>query len=118
MPILLPSTTITITTDASMEGWVGHCCLPGLTTAVYSAPWSKSERQLHINVLELQAVRLTLLHLEQEILSQTFLTESNNTATVSYINKQGGVVSKTLNNEVHTLYKLAIHRWLGLQAIH
>ena len=56
---------ITITTDASIEGWGGHCHLLGLTTALYSTPWSKSESRLHINVLELQAVRLTLLHLEQ-----------------------------------------------------
>ena len=118
MPFSLPSTTITITTDASMECWGRHCHLPGSTTALYTAPWSQSECQLHINVLELQAVRLTLLHLEQEILIQTVLIESDNTATVLYINKQGGVVSKTLNDEVRTLYKWAIPRLLGLQAIH
>ena len=48
--------------------------------------------------LELRAVRLTLLHLEQEILGQTVLIESDNMATVSYISKQGGVVFKTLND--------------------
>ena len=39
-------------------------------------------------------------------------------ATVAYINMQGGVVSKTLNDEVCTLYDWAIPRLLGLQAIH
>ena len=37
---------------------------------------------------------------------------------VSYINKQGGVVSKTLNNETYALYEWAIPRSLRLQAIH
>ena len=68
-----------------------------------------------MNVLE---VRLILFHLEQEILDQTVLIESNNMATVLYINKQGGVVSKTLNDKVRTLYVWAIPRSLGLQAIH
>ena len=29
MPFILPNTTITITTDASMEGWGGHCRMSG-----------------------------------------------------------------------------------------
>ena len=57
-------------------------------------------------MLELMAITLTPLHLEQQIFGQTVLIESNNMATVSYINKQGGVVSKTLNNEVCALYEL------------
>ena len=69
-------------------------------------------------MLELKAVRLTLLHLEQEIFGQTVLIESDNTATVSYINKEGGVVSKTLNDEVCTLYEWAIPRSLKLQVVH
>ena len=101
-----------------MEGWDSHCRLPGSTTALYSALWSRRESQPHINMLELRAVHLTLLHLEQEIFGQTVLIKSNNTATVSYINKQGGVVAKTLNDETCTLYKWAIPRLLRLQAIH
>ena len=71
--------------------------MPGLTKALYSAFWSRPERQLHMNVLELWAVHLTLLHLEQEIFGQTVLIEFDNMATVLYINKQGEIVSKTLN---------------------
>ena len=94
MAFSLPNTTITITTDVSMEGWGGHCQLPGSTTPLYNSLWSKSERRLHINVLKLRAVRLTLLHLEQEIFGQLVLIKSNNMATVLYINKPGGVVSQ------------------------
>ena len=49
---------------------------------------------------QLRAVHLTLFYLEQGIFGQIVLIEY--TATVSYINKQGGVVFKTLN-EVCTL---------------
>ena len=104
-----------------MQEWKdvsGHFRLPGSILALYSALWSKSEYRLNVNVLELRAFRLTLLHLEQEILGQTVLIESNNMARVLYINKQGGVASKTVNDEVHTLYKWAIHRLLGFQAIY
>ena len=59
MPFTSPSTTITITTDASMDGWGGHCIVPGSVMALYSDLWTWEERQLHINVLELRAVRLT-----------------------------------------------------------
>ena len=83
MPFSSPNTTITITMDASMNGCGGHCILPGSGTAVFSNLWTAEECQLHINMLELRAVCLTLLHLEQEVLGQTILIESENMATVS-----------------------------------
>ena len=46
--------------------------------------------------------------MEQELFSQTILIESDNMATVLYINKHGGVVSKTLSNDACTLYKWVI----------
>ena len=51
--------TITITMDASMEGWGGHCIVPGSGTALFSDLWTADKHQLHINVLEIRAVRLT-----------------------------------------------------------
>ena len=99
MPFTSTNTTITITMDVSMEGWGGHCIVPESGTALYSDLWTRDKCQLHINVLALRAICLTLLHLGQEVLGQMILIESNNMATVSYVNKQVGVVSKTLNDE-------------------
>ena len=65
--------------------------MPGSGTALFSNLWTADECQLHINVLELRAV-LTLLHLEQEVLGQTILIKSDNTATGSHINKQVRIV--------------------------
>ena len=78
--------------------------VPGSGTALYSDLGTRDECQLHSNVLELRAVDLTLLHLEQKILDQTIQIESDNMATVSYINRQGGVVAQTSNDEACSLF--------------
>ena len=41
MPFMLPNTTITITMDASMEVWGGHCIVPWSGTALYSDLWTR-----------------------------------------------------------------------------
>ena len=92
--------------------------MPGSGTALYSDLWTREECQLHISVLELRAVRLTLLHLEQEVLGKMILIESNNTAMVSYINRQGGVFSKTLNDEMCTLFRWLISKSIRVRVIH
>ena len=89
MPFTFPNTTIIITTDTSMEGWGSHCIVPGSGMVLFSDLWTADERQLHMNVLELRAVHLTLLHLAQEVLDQTIWIESDNVATVSYITSKG-----------------------------
>ena len=93
-------------------GWPLYCAL-----VENSDLWTKDERQLHINVLELRVVRLTRLHQEQDVLGQMILIGSDNTATVSYINRQGGVVSKTLN-EAYSLFEWLIPRSIRVKVIH
>ena len=56
-PFLRPDPTMTIVTDASMEGWGGH-----LGDWVISGQWPRAWAKHHINWLELQAVWLTLQH--------------------------------------------------------
>ena len=76
------------------------------------------EPQLHINLLELRAGHLTPLHLEQDVLSHTILTESDNIVTVSNINEQVGVVSTTLNDETYMLFQWLISRSIMVRVIH
>jgi hypothetical protein len=75
--------------DACPEGWGGfrHDNLP--QQILLQGRWSQEETQLHINVLELRAVRLTLKGLEHHILNKSILLETDNTTTMAYINKQG-----------------------------
>jgi hypothetical protein len=80
--------------------------------------WSTEEKKLHINVLELRAVRLTFERLEAQLVSKYVLVESDNTTTVCYLNKQGGVHSRMLNLEATTFYQWLIAREIRIIAIH
>ena len=77
--------------DASNEGWDAHL---GDYTA--RGLWSKSEGDLHINLLELKAVLLALRQFERLCWNQTILVCMDNTTVVSYINKEGGMRSGSL----------------------
>ena len=55
VPLVPPPISVTINTDASLEGWGGHS-----ETKAVSGLWSPSLKMCHINVLELMAVFLTL----------------------------------------------------------
>ena len=101
-----------------MEGWGGYCLIPRSGMALYSGLWMRDECQLHINVLELRVVGLTLLHLGQEVHSQSVLIESDNSSALSYINRQGGVISKTLNDEMCTLFHWLVLRSIRVRVIH
>ena len=67
MPFRFLIPTITITTDASMEGWGGHSIVPRSGATLFRRLWTNQECQLNINVLELQVVCLALQHLEQKL---------------------------------------------------
>jgi hypothetical protein len=59
-----------LTTDASLQGWRGY--LHGNQNTLLQGIWTIQERALHINILELRAIRLTLLGLEPLILGKSF----------------------------------------------
>ena len=87
-----------------MIGWGGHAQELELHFALFHGLWDQEETLLHINVLVLQAVRLMLCSLGEVLLGQVIRIESDNTTTVAYINKQGGVRSPALNQEALLLY--------------
>ena len=88
---LRPDPTMTIVTDASMEGWGGH-----LGDWVISGQWSSAWAKHHINWLELQAVWLTLQHFLPQVRDTAVDVLTDNSTTVAYINKEGGTQSPTL----------------------
>lgn len=117
MPYQAPAHDFTVTTDASMEGWGGHMTVQG-RDLLFSGDWSVPERQLHINVLELRAIRLTLMQLTSSLTGKTVLIECDNTSAVCYLNKQGGTLSWSLTWETHLLYQWAMKYSVQLRAIH
>ena len=81
-------------TDASHIGWEGHC----MGRNAYG-DWSRYRVLPHINVLEFQAVILSLHHFLPLVRHRTVLirTDIVTVAAYIYINKQGGTHSARLN---------------------
>lgn len=92
VPLGLVSTRRVVTTDASLRGWRAT-----LGDWAVSGSWSAHQRQLHINVLELTAVLLALKHFLPLLTHHHVLVRTDNTAVVSYINRQGGLRSLRLH---------------------
>lgn len=75
-------------------GWgahLGHLTGQGL--------WSPQEQVLSINVLELRAVYLALLHFKQHILNTDVLIRPDNVSTKAHVNRLGGTRSAILMQE-------------------
>ena len=71
-------------TDSSTQGWGAH--LQDLTA---SGIWSQDQAQLHINVLELQAIWLGLRAFSQRVENTRVALMSDNTSAVAYLRNQG-----------------------------
>ena len=80
-------------TDSSTQGWGAH--LQDLTA---SGIWSQDQAQLHINVLELQAIWLGLRAFSQRVENTRVALISDNTSAVAYLRNQGGTKSLAMND--------------------
>ena len=101
-----------IRTDASLTGWGAVC--EGFPA---SGLWPEDEAR-HINLLELEAIRLALLAFQHRILGCHVLIRSDSTAAIAYLNRQGGVRSRLLNQLAATIHLLAYPRLLSISAAH
>ena len=103
----------------TFPGGVHHfhgCLVPGRRRphgdSQIAGVWTRSERELHINVLELRAVILALHHWATVLQGRHVLIATDNTTVVAYINKQGGTHSNLLLRLVVDLFL-----WLQTQDI-
>ena len=83
--------------DASHYGWGAHLELMRLS---FLGCWSENQSQLHINMLEMMAIRLALRKAIKYIHHSCVMIATDNTQVVSYINKHGGTHSPNLCVEV------------------
>ena len=113
-----PPHTLVVTTDASMEGWGGHVKEASGKTLLLSGLWTRTERRLHINTLELRAIYLTLRLLENTVANKSVMVECDNKTAIAYLNKQGGTRSFVLNREARLLHDWAGDNAVSLWAIH
>ncbi len=82
-----------VTTDASNKGWGGALCEGKSTFGL----WSEEESTLYINCLEMLAVcQVCQFFLPDIPCPHHVLVRSDSRSMVSYINHQGGLVSKRL----------------------
>ena len=88
IPIRTFQADFTFFTDASMQGWGTH-----MEDSQISGTWTRTDRRLHINCLELKAVVYALQHWAPVLQDHQFMIATDNSTVVLYINKQGGTRS-------------------------
>ena len=88
-----------IPTDASTKGW-GHT-----TMQFQQGEWSKEEKHFHINVLELLALKFTILIFTKNLPHLTIHVQIDNKVALTYLLKMGGTgssqflkISKSISN--------------------
>src|SRR4029434_6876273 len=95
------------------QGWGAVCEGRGV-----NGLWSVREAVSHINVLELRTVVLALRHFLPRLSGQHVLVRTDNTATLAYINRQGGVCSQSLHHWANRLLLWAAIHVFSLRAVH
>ena len=79
-------------TDASLSGWGAYLSSGDFT----SGSWSDSERENHINLLELKAIYLAIVYFLPKFHSKRISIKCDNSTAIAYFNKIGGTHSKSL----------------------
>jgi len=102
-----------ITTDACLSGWGGL-----YEGRPVRGLWNRDLQRLHINYLELLAVFLTLKRFLPFLKGHHVLVRTDNTTTVSYINRQGGLRSLQLHMLARKLILWSCGCLLSLRATH
>ena len=82
-----------------------------------SGVWDPSLRA-HINYLELLAVFLALKHFEAFIRGCHVVVRTDNTTTMCYVNKQGGLASPKLDALARDLTLWCSSRLASIRALH
>lgn len=90
--IFRSGTDIDLFTDASKLGWGGH-----LGCQTTSGIWSRTEKELHINILELKAILLAMQAFAHELEGRHIKVFCDNTTAINYVNEMGGTKSKSCN---------------------
>ena len=95
--ILVPKPSYELESDASLKGW-GGCIKTPEGKSSTGGNWSETERNKHINELELIAAWFTIKCFCGNATNACIKVFSDNTTTVAYLNHMGG--TKTLCNQI------------------
>ena len=106
-------TEATITTDASKLMYGDH-----LDNQFVQGRWNIQQQNWHINLLEMEAIFLTMTHFLPQINQKSVLIKLENMTCVQYINRQGGTRSSKLCMKTWKIWNLAIQNQMILKAVH
>ncbi len=113
VPLEQVSRHTVVYTDASAKGW--GATFNGLAV---SGVWTGPQLHWHINCLELLAVHLALNRLKRRLRGEHVLVRTDSTATVAYINRQGGLRSRRMSQLARHLLLWSRKHLRSLRAIH
>ncbi len=100
-------------TDASAKGW--GATFNGLAV---SRVWTGPQLHWHINCLELLVVHLALNRLKRRLRGKQVMVRTDKSATVVYINRQGGLRSRRMSQLARHLFLWSLKHLRSLRAIH
>ena len=110
-----PDPNFFLYTDASHIGWGAHLEPTALS---FHSHWTRDQSQLHINMLEVMAIRLALKQAITFIYYSCIMISTDNTTVVSYINKQGGTHSPNLCVEVWEILNVCLEHNIIIRVRH
>ena len=113
-PIEVEEPAIVMSTDSSLMGW-GACIVSENKST--NGVWSIKEKEMHINILEIQACKMGLMSLCKSKYNMHIRILTDNTTTCSYINKFGGRKVE-LNAIARDMWLWSIARGVHLSAAH
>ncbi|KAI2648082.1 ORF V: Enzymatic polyprotein [Labeo rohita] len=113
VPLGQVSRHVVVHTDASTTGWGAVC-----NGQAASGSWTGPRLLWHINCLELLAVLLALRCFLPMLRHKHVLVRTDNTATVAYINRQGGLRSRRMSQLARHLLLWSQTRLKSLRAVH
>ncbi|KAI2643070.1 enzymatic polyprotein [Labeo rohita] len=104
---------VVVHTDASTTGWGAVC-----NGQAASGSWTGPRLLWHINCQELLAVLLALRRFLPMLRHKHVLVRTDNTTTVVYINRQGGLRSRRMSQLARHLLLWSQTRLKSLRAVH
>ncbi|XP_068231663.1 uncharacterized protein [Palaemon carinicauda] len=107
-----PSSTSVPSVHRRVHGRLGA----HLDDLVMSVVWSEEKKHLHINVLEIMAVSRALFHFQAHLKEHSAVLMSDNTSVVVHVNKQGGMLSRSLQQLTRQVFLWAESQHVTLSA--
>ena len=91
IPLVSPLIEAFLFTDSSAVGWGAH-----MDKRTVSGRWSEAMKELHINVLELNAIWLGLQAFEDTLHDSNVAIMCDNVSDIAYLRNQGGTRSQQM----------------------